>query len=334
MIKSVLFLALLAVVQAPCLALARVGEEADRVLDDVDVVAATAVPLWELSRDGNRLLILSDYFPRRVSEDTYVDVAAVQLLAKDAEALVYGPGVLADDSGGLFGGLLLLRAYRNATRIPAGGTLADVLEPDVYAKWIEIKELYMPRDRSVERLRPAYAASELYKAAMDHYGVQSTASSMRALWDAFEDREEDRIDARYRLDVDINRRGVSAFEIEEHKAEVCLSDTLESVRPSLEMSQEGADAWDARDMEALRDYFSRAPVVDRCWERLINQRTAELMGQQDPYRLAPGHWVGIVEDAFKTRDILITHLPARTVITESGVIALLKERGWAFKRLN
>jgi hypothetical protein len=333
MFRSALAIALLSAASARCEAASRVSEESFRVLDGVDVLAQTTVPVWELSRNGDRLLILSDYFPRRVSEDAYVDTAAVQSLANSAEALVYGPGVVADDSVGVFSGFLMLRAYRKATRIPDGKSLSDVLEPGLYAKWTETKNLYLPRDRSVERLRPAYAASEIYKAAIDHYGVQNTASSMRALFDAFENREDDRIDARYRLDVDVNRKDVSAFEIDEDVAQACLSTTLDNLRPSLEMSQEGADAWDSRDMDALRDYFSRAPVLDRCWERLINQRTAELMGERDPYQVAPGHWVSVVEDAFGTKNVLITHLSARTVITESGVIALLKQRGWTFKRL-
>ncbi|MEG5104187.1 TraB/GumN family protein [Microcoleus sp. AT13-A5] len=287
-----------------------------------------------MSRGEDRLIILSDYFPRRITEDNYVDIEAIEGLASGAEALVYGPGVVADDSVGLLSGLSMLRAYRSATRIPDGGTLETVLDAELYARWSENKALFMPHDGSVERKRPAYAASDLYQAAMNHYGVQNTASAYRVLFASFEDREDDRIDARYRLDVNVDRKQVKAFEVDEAKALACFSRTVAVLRKSLEASQEGADAWDSRDMGALRAYYDRTPAVDRCWERLINQRTAELMGAPDPYAAAPMHWVGAVESAFHSRDTLITHLPARTILTESGVVALMVERGWILRRVH
>jgi hypothetical protein len=310
------------------------GGNAASVLESVNVEAASSVPAWELSLGEDRLIILSDYFPRRITEDNYVDKEVIEELASGAEALVYGPGVVADDSVGLFSGLSMLRAYRAATLIPDGGTLKTVLDPDLYAKWSENKALFMPRDRGVERKRPAYAASDLYQAAMNHYGVQNTASAYRALFASFEDRQEDRIDARYRLEVRVDRKEVRVFEVDEAKALACFSRTVTDLRKSLEASQEGADAWDARDMSALRAYYARTPVLDRCWERLINQRTAELMGAADPYALAPQHWVSAVEGAFSSRDTLITHLPARTILTESGVVGLLVDRGWTLRRLH
>lgn len=310
------------------------GTDGVPTLDNVKVHAESSVPAWELSRGEDRLIILSDYFPRRITEDNYIDSDVVEDLASSAEALIYGPGVVAGDSVGLINGLFMLRAYRIATRIPNGGTLEAILDPALYASWSENKALYMPRNRSVERMRPAYAAFELYEAAMDHYGVQNTASAYRALFSSFEDRKSDRIDARYRLEVDAKSKDVRAFEIDETKAEACFARTVTNLRKSLEASQEGADAWDGRDMNALRSYYDRTPAIDRCWERLINQRTAELMGAPDPYAVAPMHWVDIVESEFNAKDTMITHLPARTILTESGVIALLVERGWVLRRLH
>lgn len=304
------------------------------VLENVKVEVASSVPTWEMSRGEDRLIILSDYFPRRITEDNYVDIDVIEELASGAEALVYGPGVVADDSVGFFRGLSMLRAYRAATQIPDGGTLETVLDADLYERWSQNKALFLPHDGSVERKRPAYAASDLYQAAMDHYGVQNTASAYRALFASFEDREDDRIDARYRLDVKVDRKEVRAFEVDEAKALACFSRTVADLRKSLEASQEGADAWDNRDMSALRAYYDRTPAVDRCWERLINQRTAELMGAPDPYAVAPMHWVSAVEGAFSSKDIMITHLPARTILTESGVVALLVERGWTLRRVH
>lgn len=331
MIRSVLLGALLS---APALAISPqpVSHAPAAVLDGVAVQAPSSVPVWELRRGDDRLLVLSDFYPRRISEDTHIDAAEVAALASQADALVYGPGVLADDSVSVFKGMFMWRAYRKATRLPDGQTLEAVLDPELYARWSENKARFMPRNRSVEKMRPAYAAYELHKAALKFYGVHSAASVREALYEAFEDREDERIDARYRLDVSASRADIKAFELDDASATACLARTLENLRGSLESSVVGADAWDSGDMQALRAYFEQTPSVDRCWEHLINQRTAALMGLPDPYAQAPEHWLSMLDKAFDAHDTLITYLPARTVLTESGVIASLKDQGWIISR--
>ena len=58
------------------------------VLENVKVEVASSVPTWEMSRGEDRLIILSDYFPRRITEDNYVDIDVIEELASGAEALV------------------------------------------------------------------------------------------------------------------------------------------------------------------------------------------------------------------------------------------------------
>lgn len=332
MVFRVLLGALCAAIAVP-VAVCATPADTPAVLDDVAVHAPTSVPAWELRRGEDRLLILSDHYPRRATEDTSLDVDAVAQLATEAEALVYGPGVLVDDSVSLWRGAFMWRAYRQAMRLPDGGTLATVLEPSLYKQWATVKARYLPRSRSVEKLRPAYAAFELHKAAFEHHRIHQTASVRAALFDAFEDRENALIDARYRLDVDPDRKTVRAFEIDGESGIACLAETVARIQPVLDSSEEAADAWDSGDMDGLRAYFARTPPLRRCWEQLINQRTAELLGLPDPYAEADPHWVKRVEESFATRDTLITHLPARTVVTESGVIELLRQQGWTLRRL-
>src|SRR4029079_18826930 len=72
-----------------------------------------------------------------------------------------------DEKIGLFRGLSLLPAAMKARKNPDKATLRDRLPPDLYARWLAQKKLYLGRDSGVEDWRPFFAATKLRKAAFD-----------------------------------------------------------------------------------------------------------------------------------------------------------------------
>ena len=134
---------------------------AERRLDSVEVLSPRAMPVWELRRGEDRLVIFSEFWPRRRSEATYVDADLLRELTRDAEAYVSGPGVAADDSVSVWQGLWLWRAYRQAMRNSDGARLSDILDPALRARWHAARARFLRSNRRGEFWRPWYAAFKL-----------------------------------------------------------------------------------------------------------------------------------------------------------------------------
>ena len=305
---------------------------AERRLDSVEVLSPRALPIWELRRGEDRLVIFSDFWPRKRSEATYVDADLLRELTRDAEAYVSGPGVAADDSVSVWQGLWLWRAYRQAMRNPDGARLSDILDPALRARWHAARARFLRSNRRGEFWRPWYAAFKLYEAALDRFGIAEGLTLSGTLQATFEQRDEDRVDARYSFKVDASRQAVRSFEIDADQSVACLAQTLDRLGPTFDTAGEGADAWDSGDLDALRAYFERVPPLERCWERLINQHAAELQGMPDPYDQADRHWLGVVTALFRDKNTVVTYLPARTLFAREGVITELMAQGFALQR--
>jgi hypothetical protein len=84
-----------------------------------------------------------------------------------------------DEKIGVFRGLSLLPAAMKARRNPDGGTLREQLPPQLYARWLAQKKLYIGRDGGVEDWRPLFAADKLRRAAFDDLELRDSGM----VWD-------------------------------------------------------------------------------------------------------------------------------------------------------
>lgn len=303
-----------------------------QVLERVEVRAPRSMPVWELRRGDDRLVVLSDFWPRRDSEAVYVNPALVQALVAEAEAYVNAPGVAVDDSVSLWRGMWMWRAYRKAMRNPGNAPLRTILQPEAYARWAAARTRFLASRRKGETWQPWYAAFKLYEAALEQAARGKVETIYGALARTLDQRQVVKVDARVRMKVDASRKDVREFAVDAEQGVACLEQTLERLAPTFDTADEGADIWDGGDLAAMADYFERVPPLERCWERLINARTAELQGVMNPYARADAVWLEHVDEMFRNHDRVLTYLPPRMLVARSGVVAQLIERGWALHR--
>jgi hypothetical protein len=72
-----------------------------------------------------------------------------------------------DEKIGFFKGLSLLPAALGARKNPDKDRLQDLLEPDIYARWLVQKKKYLGRNDGIEKFRPIVAAYKLRGEAFD-----------------------------------------------------------------------------------------------------------------------------------------------------------------------
>lgn len=125
-----------------------------RPRDDLDEVVVVGrfpgPPLWKISRDGHVLWILPlvEMYPKEMDWDS----SRVETLVGESQEFIARPGV----ASGVFTAnpLLLVRVlslYNTMEHLPGNKTLADVLPPDLYQRFLALKSRYFPTNSGIER---------------------------------------------------------------------------------------------------------------------------------------------------------------------------------------
>ena len=124
----------------------------------------------------------------------------------------------------------------------SGCQLADVLPPELYARWTALKQKYIGRDAGVEKFRPMFAAQELYKRALD----KSNLGSSDAVWDQVKKFAKQNkvpvLPVQVSVEVDDPKGLIKQFETTPREADVaCLRTTIERIETDLPGMQQRAN---------------------------------------------------------------------------------------------
>jgi hypothetical protein len=246
-------LASLLLIAAPCSA------TEDEPLEEIVVTGEFKGPgLWRVIRPGNTahvLWIVGDPFalPKRMqwkSRDIEAIALGSQEILRDATV-----SMKPDEEIGVLRGLTLVPALMRARKNPDDKTLAELLPPDLYARWVTQKELYLRGTKGLEDWRPLFAADRLRGRAFDKLGLRERG----VVWDVIGKLVEKR-------KVPINtptipfvvKRAEVRGKIKEFSRESlpdieCFRATLDLTEAlaNREVETERAQAWARADLETL-----------------------------------------------------------------------------------
>jgi hypothetical protein len=128
-------------------------------------------PLWRVSNGEHVMWILPEI--SMVPEDMEWETARVERLIADAQEFISSPdggySVTVPKNPVSLG--RTLRAMRENTRLPKGQSLADVVPVALYERFDDLKARYFPRDDSVEKLTPYYAAKAMARPILEHENI-------------------------------------------------------------------------------------------------------------------------------------------------------------------
>jgi hypothetical protein len=168
---------LLLLCAAPCL------PANDEPLEEIVVTGEFQGPgLWRVTRPGDSahiLWIVGDPFalPKRMqwrSRDIEAIALGSQEILRDASV-----SMKPDEEIGVFRGLTLVPALMKARKNPDDKELEDLLPPDLYARWVKQKELYLRGTKGLEDWRPLFAANRLRERAFEKLGLRERG----VVWD-------------------------------------------------------------------------------------------------------------------------------------------------------
>jgi hypothetical protein len=138
-------------------------------LDEIVVTGEYAGPgMWQVTHPdhpGHTLWIVGEPppLPNRMSWRSQ----NVERVALNSQEILMQPGVSLkpDEKVGMFRMLTLVPAALKLRKNPDKATLKKLIPPDIYARWLVQKKLYLGRDSGVEKMRPFLVAEKLRDAA-------------------------------------------------------------------------------------------------------------------------------------------------------------------------
>lgn len=281
--------------------------------------------LWQVRKGEHTLWIMATLNP--LPKHIEWEPRELDALVARADRVLSAPGVDVDADVGVFGGLRLLPTALRARNNPDDKTLAEVLPPDLYARWEAQKALFLGRDRGVERRRPLFAAYELMDEALDDLGLRRR----NIVWQRVEriakrhDREIVEVDVRIRIDDP--RDALREFERSEIDDLRCMEATLARLETDTTAMVERANAWAVGDLRTLQDLPFESELR-ACSLALVDNATFKKRGFDDLPRRVVDEWVRVAEESLAGHATTVAVADYQVLTNDDGLLAAMRARGY------
>ena len=281
--------------------------------------------LWKVSKEDHVLWILGTLgpLPKKmtwVSKDIEATIA-------DSQQVILGPSANFSVKGGMLRGLFLLPSLMSARNNPDKQKLADVVPADLYARWTLLKQKYIGEDSGIEKRRPIFAAQELYAEAIEQSGLSLDDVVAKAIRKTAKRDKVELVEPRIELRIDSPGSAVKEFRKTSLDDLGCFSKTMSRLETDIQAMKLRANAWAQGDIEALQSM----PYTDQmqaCADAVLNASVVEEAGFGDLRERFAAIWLDAADKALVTNRSTFAVLPLRHLLSESGLLAKLRARGY------
>jgi hypothetical protein len=273
-------------------------------------------PLWRVSSGTHELWVFGmlSVIPKDI---TWGSVIVERVIGRADEVLL-PPGVDAA-ARNPFRYIGLFFRVRKLTRNEGGAPLADVLPPDLYARYATIRDRY-EGPRSLEQERPVVVAGRLYARAIDKSGLTFGGKLRSSIEHLAREAHVKRTDTEVREDPSDLLDAAQALS---RQAEIdCFSTVLASIENDLPGIAARARAWAIGDIGALRR-FDYPDIEGDC---LSFAGTSE--GLRDTLRRAEDAWLDAAQRALAENGTTFAALSVGELLRSDGPLARLRDLGY------
>jgi uncharacterized protein YbaP (TraB family) len=301
---------------------------AEATLDEVLVSGEQPGPgMWRVSKatpDGEHVLwILASYSP--LPKKLTWQARQVEAVMAQSTLLLGTPRI--DAKIGFFNGLATLPALVGIANNPNGARLADVLPPELYARWLPLKQKYIGNDNDVEKMRPIFAAFKLYASAVEQSGMEFRNIVWPVVEKMAKRRDVEVSSPVLAVKVDKPRDMVKEFKKSEIADLECFSKMIERFESDMSRLRTEANAWATGDVATLRA-SARTELNNSCASALLNSRVMQQRGLGDITKKVEGTWLDAADRALTGNSSTVAVLPMRDLLRPDGYVTLLRARGY------
>jgi len=240
---------------------------------------------------------------------------------------VFGPSYVVDTDLGFFGKLSLLPSLIGVRKNPDGKLLRDVVSPESYARWLVLKQRYIGRDGDVEKMRPIFAANELYEAAIEDSGLTGKRIVSPVIEAAIKEHDIKRTDPKVKATLKNPKAALKEFRSEPLGDRECFDKMLVNLETDVTRMAERANAWAVGDVDSLRNL----PLGDQyqaCQKALMQASVAQKNGLGNYEAEVRVAWLSAAENAIANNPVSFAVLPMSELLKPDGYLAALQAKGY------
>lgn len=298
------------------------------IRDEAPVVVSGSLPgpgMWKVSRDGHVMHILGlvSPLPKRMEWQS----RDVEKVLAQAGEVVLGPNFVLDSDIGFFGKIALLPSLIGVRRNPGNALLRDVVPAESYGRWLVLKQHYLGRDRDVEKMRPIFAANELYEAAIEDAGLTGKRVVWPVIQDAIKEHGIKRTEPQVKVSIRNPKAALKEFRSEPLGDQDCFDKMLQNLQTDVGRMAERANAWAVGDIEALR----ALPLGDQyrsCQNALMRASVVRKNGMGNADAEVRQAWLTATEAAIANNAVSFSLLPMSELLKPDGYLAALEAKGY------
>lgn len=310
---------------APAWAQTAPETEAAAAPEQILVVGQRPGPgLWKVSKGDHVLWIFGSYSP--LPKKMEWRSQEVETILAQSQEYIAAPSAKADI--GFFRALTMLPLAIGLQKNPDGATLKDVLPADVYARWLPLKEKYLPGVEEVEQQRPIFVAERLYRAALFQAGLDNDRDVGEKI-NAIVKKNKIKVTAtEVLLPIREPRAMLKEFKKSSLDDAACFATTLARLEGDIDALRVRANAWAKGDTaeigrvnfaereQACNDAMMSSPALKNSPEfQNMEARMAEA-------------WINAVEKSLANNNTSFSVLPISQLLKKTGVLHTLADKGY------
>lgn len=283
--------------------------------------------LWKVSKDDHVLWIFGTYSPlpnKMVWRSQQVET----VLAQSQEFLDLpsaGVGVGWSNSLNLLTALPFLIGVK---KNPDGATLRDLVSPDVYARWLPLKQKYIGADSGIEKERPIFAAQELFARAMEKSGLASDREVIDGIKKISQKSGTKYTSTGISVALENPRGALRDFKKSSLDDIECFTKTIDRLEQDIDAMRVRANAWAIGDVDKMRK-LTYPDQAEACNAAVIKGSwTKSQPGAQSLEQRMRDSWLAAAEKALANNRSSFALLPVSQIISATGMVAALQAKGY------
>jgi hypothetical protein len=310
------------------------AQTSEQPLEEIVVTGEFSGPgMWEVTHPdhpGHTLWIVGE--PPLLPHGIRFSSKKVAIVASQSQEILQRPALSMqpDEKVGVFRMLTLLPAALKLRKNPDKATLREVVPPDVYARWLVQKKLYLGRDSGVEKMRPIVVAEKLRNAAIEQLQV-GYGGSWPDAWQHVRTKQipvtTPTLEFIFKAD---DLRGQMKAAAHEKLADVeCFTLTVELIEALSNKEVEGtrARAWAAGDLAMLQELPPLPDPDSACDQAIVDALSRATSVPPDVNQQMDELWFAAAVNALTKNESTLAFVPMSALLGEHGYLETLRNRG-------
>ncbi|MEH6434886.1 TraB/GumN family protein [Massilia sp. DD77] len=303
--------------------------EVESVPEQIHVVAQRPGPgMWKVSKDGHVLWVFGTYAPLPKN----MEWRAHEVEAAIAGSQEYLAPMGAKADAGIFKAITLLPHLIGIRKNPDGATLRELMPPEQYARWTELKARYMPDNDDAERERPVFAAEALMRIARKQAGLHGDEAVRKRVQELVKKNKLKYTSSTVDLPMDNARTMLKNFKKTSLNDVACLTNTMATLESEIAEASARAKAWAKGNIDEIRklDFAGRE---EACFSNVFDSAVFDADPAFKNMRtLMRQKWLAAAEQALASNASTFALLQIKDIIDPKGVIAALAAKGYTVEQ--